>query len=338
MQASQVKPEEVAMGFWSGRRVSVTGGAGFIGSYLTEMLVEEGAEVSVADNLERGALDRIATVKDSVRLLEGDLGSPAGADDATKGQEIVLNLAAKVTGIEYNRFHHLDMYNANMRIISAVTDAAARNGVGRFLVVSTACIYPHDASIPTPEDEGDRGTPEPTNEGYGWAKRMAERLGVYADAETGMSVAICRPFNAYGARDHWDEASSHVIPALIKRVMDGEDPLDVWGSGNQTRAFLHARDAATGMKLIAEKATTSDPINIGHDDEVSIRGLTEMILEATGRSPDVHFDTSRPDGYPRRGADTTRLQAVTGWVPQTPLEDGIREMIAEYERLRAPVS
>ena len=326
------------MGFWSGRKVCVTGGAGFIGSYLTEMLVADGAEVTVADNLQRGALDRIASVKDSIRLLAGDLGSQEGADAATKGQEVVLNLAAKVTGIEYNRFHHLDMYNANMRIISSVTDAAVRNGVGRFLAVSTACIYPHDASIPTPETEGDRGTPEPTNEGYGWAKRMAERLGAYADAESAMSVAVCRPFNAYGARDHWDEGSSHVIPALIKRVLDVEDPLVVWGSGNQTRAFLHARDAAKGMKLITEKATTAEPINIGHDDEVSIRRLTEMILEATGRKPEVVFDTSRPDGYPRRGADASRLREVTGWVPDTPLAQGIAEMIAEYESLKTTVS
>jgi nucleoside-diphosphate-sugar epimerase len=310
------------MAFWSGRKVCVTGGAGFIGSYLTEMLVEEGADVTLADDLSRGTPSRIANIRDSVRLEQADLGTPEGADVATKGQEVVLNLAAKVTGIEYNRSHHLDMFGANMRIIQSVTDAAVRNGVGRFLVVSTACIYPHDAAIPTPEDEGDRGTPEPTNEGYGWAKRMAEKLGTFSNAESGMSVAICRPFNAYGARDHWDKASSHVIPALIQRVMDGENPLVVWGSGNQTRAFLHARDAAKGMKLIAEKATKTDPINIGHDDEVSIRRLAEMVLEATGASPEVQFDTSRPDGYPRRGARYHAPAAGDGLGSRNPLGRG----------------
>jgi GDP-L-fucose synthase len=321
------------VGFWDKRRVCVTGGAGFVGSYLTEMLVEDGAEVTVADNLMRGSMERIDSVKDEVRLVESDLGTPEGADAATKDQEIVLNLAAKVTGIEYNRFHHGDMFSSNISINQQVIDAAARNGVGRFLVVSTACIYPHDARVPTPEAEGDRGTPEPTNEGYGWAKRMAEVLGRYYDAETGMQVAVCRPFNMYGPRDHWDEKTSHVIPALIKRVMDGENPVVVWGSGNQTRAFLHAKDGALGMKLIAEKATTSYPINIGHDEEISIRRLSETILGVTGISAELQFDTSKPDGYPRRAADVTILREVTGWVPSTPLEDGIKEMVAEYERL-----
>jgi GDP-L-fucose synthase len=323
------------MGFWSHRKVCVTGGAGFIGSYLTELLVEDGAEVTVADSLERGSLRRIESVKDGVRLVKCDLSTAEGANDATRGQEIVLNLAARVTGIEYNRFHQREMFNANMQIASAVTDAAAANSVERFLVVSTACIYPADAAVPTPESEGFERFPEQTNEGYGWAKRMAERLGVFAQQETGMSVAICRPFNAYGPRDHWDEASSHVIPALIKRVMDGEDPVVVWGSGNQTRAFLHARDAAMGMKLIAEKATTADPINIGHADDVSIRRLAEIIVDVTGVATTLQFDTSKPDGYPKRASDTSRLLAVTGWLPAISVEQGIKEMVAEYDEIRS---
>lgn len=320
------------MGFWQGRRVCVTGGAGFIGSYLVEELVKDGAEVTVADNLERGTIARLRPVHGAYRLEAVDVSSPVGARVACRRQEIVLNLAAKVTGIEYNRFHHADMFTANMRIASAMTEAAMAEGVGRFLVVSTACIYPHDAAVPTPETEGDRGTPEPTNEGYGWAKRMAENLGRYAAAESGMEVAISRPFNAYGARDHWDEATSHVIPALIKRVLDGEDPVTVWGMGTQTRAFLHARDAAIGMKLIAEHTTGPEPINIGHADETSIRDLVDLICQRTGRFPAISYDTSKPDGYPRRAADTRRLFETTGWVPSTPLADGVDEMIEEYGR------
>lgn len=321
------------MGFWESKRVCVTGGAGFVGSYLTEMLVADGAEVTVADNLERGSVSRIESVADSVRLVESDLSTPEGADEATKGQEIVLNLAAKVTGIEYNRFHHADMFSTNMQLGQQVLHSAARNGVERFLVVSTACIYPHDAKVPTPETEGDRGSPEPTNEGYGWAKRMAEQLGRYYDRESAMSVAISRPFNMYGPRDHWDEKTSHVIPALIKRVKDGENPVVVWGTGNQTRAFLHAKDGALGMKLIAEKAKDPEPINIGHDDEISMRDLGELILELTGSQASLEFDTSKPDGYPRRSADTARLREVTGWVPSTPLKEGILDMVEEYDRL-----
>jgi GDP-L-fucose synthase len=320
------------MSFWTGRKVCVTGGAGFIGSYLVESLVADGAEVTVADTLTRGSLDRLSVVEGAYRLVQADVSTREGAHAATEGQEIVLNLAAKVTGIEYNRFHHADMFSANMSIATTTLEAAARNNVGKFLVVSTACIYPHDAAVPTFEAEGDRGTPEPTNEGYGWAKRMAESLARYTAAETGLDVAVCRPFNAYGPRDHWDEATSHVIPAIIKRVLDGDDPVVVWGTGNQTRAFLHARDAALGMKLIAERATTPDPINIGHDEETSIRDLCRLIARITGREPEFAFDTSKPDGYPRRAADTTLLRAVTGWAPSTPLHEGVSEMAEEYER------
>lgn len=320
------------MGYWSGRRVCVTGGAGFVGSYLTEMLVEDGAKVTVADTLTRGSADRIAAVLNDVRLVEVDVTTPEGADAATGNQEIVLNLAAKVTGIEYNRFHHADMFSANMRIGTQVLESAAKNGVERFLVVSTACIYPHDAEVPTRESEGGRGLPEPTNEGYGWAKRMAEALGRYYDQESPMSVVVCRPFNMYGPRDHWDEETSHVIPALIKRAMDGDNPVVVWGSGNQTRAFLHARDGALGMKLVAEKAADPEPINIGNDDEISMRTLAEKILELTGVKAELRFDTSKPDGYPRRSADVSKLRAVTGWAPETPLDEGIKEMIAEYKQ------
>lgn len=322
------------MSFWQRRKVCVTGGAGFIGSHLVEMLIEAGAEATVADSLERGDLWRLAAENGGFRFIQSDVGTPEGALEAAKGQEIVLNLAAKVTGIEYNRFHHADMFTANMSIATAMLDAAAHSGVGRFLVVSTACIYPHDARVPTEESEGDRGTPEPTNAGYGWAKRMSEQLGRYYAAETGMEVVICRPFNAYGPRDHWDEQTSHVIPALIKRVLDGENPVVVWGTGNQTRAFLHARDAAMGMKLVSERATDPEPVNIGHDHEVSIRDLLARILELTGRSPEVTFDTTRPDGYARRAADTAKLREVTGWSPSMPLDEGLAEMIQEYERVK----
>lgn len=319
--------------FWAGKRVCVTGGAGFIGSYLTELVVDAGAQVTVADTLERGTLDRLASVRDRIKVLQVDVGTSDGAHAAADGQDVVLNLAAKVTGIEYNRFHNADMFTANMRIVSSVLEAAASARVGRVLTVSTACIYPHDALVPTPETEGARGTPEPTNEGYGWAKRMAEELSRYYANETGLDVVVCRPFNAYGPRDHWDEATSHVIPALVKRVLDREDPVVVWGSGNQTRAFLHARDAAKGMALIAEHANGSDPINIGHDTEISMRDLVEIIIGMTGSSTRVTFDTSKPDGYPRRAADVTKLLATTGWVPDTPLQTGLAEMIDEYRRL-----
>jgi nucleoside-diphosphate-sugar epimerase len=320
--------------YWRGKRVLVTGGAGFLGSHLVEYLVEDGADVAVVDNLERGRLENLSAVIGDIRFINADLRDPTVCDVVMAGQEVVVNMAAKVTGIQYNINHHGDMFTQNMLICANTLEAARRQGVQRYTCVSTACIYPHDAKVPTPEEEGERGTPEPTNEGYGWAKRMAERQARYYASEYGMEIAICRPFNAYGDRDYYDEATSHVIPALIKKVLDGEGPVVVWGSGEQSRAFVHARDFAKGIQLVTEMYAEADPVNIGHDQETTIRELLEKILEMTGKRPRVVYDTSRPEGYRRRAADTTKLRRVTGgFVPRVSLEEGLAEMIRWYESL-----
>ena len=314
------------MSYWKNKKVLVTGGAGFIGSYLSELLVREGAKLTVADDLCRGSKARIKSVLGDVVLKSADLYDYANCEKACKGQEAVLNLAAKVTGIEYNRFHMADMFESNMKLQMNVLHAAAEAGVRRFLQVSTACIYPHDAKVPTPESEGERGAPESTNEGYGFAKLMGEKLAKYYTREKKIEVVIGRPFNAYGPRDHFDEATSHVIPAIMKRILDGDDPVAIWGSGNQSRVFVHAKDIARGMMLLAEKAPAGQPINIGHDREVTIKELFKVICDVVGKHPAAKYDTSRPDGYPRRAADVTLLKQITGFVPSISLEEGIRQM------------
>ena len=326
------------MSYWKGKRTLVTGGAGFIGSHLVEMLVEEGARVRVVDNLERGRLSNLEAVLDDVEFIQRDLRERETCLQVTHGMECVINMAAKVTGIEYNRNHHGDMFTSNVLINTNVLDAARLNDVSRFCVVSTACIYPHDAAVPTPETDSDHGTPEPTNEGYGWAKRMAEKQGQYYAAEYGMEIAIVRPFNAYGPRDYYDRETSHVIPALIAKVLDGDDPVVVWGSGEQSRAFVHAADFARGIKLVTETYPAADAVNIGHDEETTIKDLLAEILALTGKSPHVVFDTNLPEGYRRRAADTTKLRRVTGgFVPQISLEQGLVEMVEWYRSTRAAV-
>ncbi len=318
------------MSYWKNKKVLVTGGAGFIGSYLTELLVEEGAEVTVADNLIRGSESRLQSVREKIRLQKVDLDDPKVCLKVTQGQAVVMNLAAKVTGIEYNRFHMADMFESNMKLQMNVLHAAAENKVKRFLQVSTACIYPHDANVPTPESEGERGSPEPTNEGYGLAKLMGERLARYYTQEKGIGVVIGRPFNAYGPRDHFDESTSHVIPAIMKRILDGDDPVAIWGTGNQSRVFVHAKDIARGMMLITEKAPAATPINIGHDKEITIKELFKVICQVLNKHPKPQFDASKPDGYPRRAADVTLLKKITGFIPSVSLEHGIREMAESF--------
>lgn len=314
--------------FWKNKSVLVTGGCGMIGSYVTEYLVDIGARVRVADNLQRGSFKFIERVAGKVDFQKKDLLDPKVCLEVCKGQEVVLNLVAKVTGIEYNLMHQAEMFESNLLLQQNVIHAAAEAGVKRFLQVSTACVYPHDAVVPTPESEGARGTPESTNEGYGWAKRMGEKLAEYYSRETKMKCTIARPFNAYGPRDNFAEAESHVIPALVSRLLRGDDPVVIWGSGNQKRVFVHAKDVAMGMVLLAEKGPTAESVNIGHDRMTTIKELYEVICSAIGRHPRPQFDTSKPEGYPARAADTMKLKSITGFLPTMPLEEGIKEMIA----------
>jgi len=318
--------------FWKNKRVVVTGGAGFIGSHVVENLLNRGAQVRVYDRVINGRLKHITHLKDLVEIIKGDCTDLKTAEKAFKGQDVVMNLAAHVGGIEYNRNHQATMLRDNLEIASTMIEAARRAQVERFLVVSSACVYPHDAKVPTTEDEGSRGEPEPTNGGYGWAKRMAEILGKYYAEEFGMKVGIVRPYNAYGPRDHFDPSSSHVIPALIKRVFDGENPINVWGSGKQTRAFLYVEDFAEGLILAIEKYPIPDPINIGTDEEISIKDLIQKIVNITDSKAKIVFDTSKPDGSPRRNCDNTKAKLKIGFQAKTMLDEGLQKTIEWYKK------
>jgi len=318
------------MDFWHNKKVLVTGGAGLIGSYLSELLVAQRAEVRVVDNLQRGRMANLEAIKDRVTFYNLDLTRQDHCEKAMEGQEIVFNLAAKVTGIGYNLGHHTDMFMSNLMLQCVPLAAAAKVGVKKCIEVSTACVYPHDARVPTPETEGQRGDPEPTNRGYGWAKRMGERMAEFCNAESKTKVIVVRPFNAYGPRDYFDEETSHAIPALIKKIVSKENPIKVWGSGNQSRVFVYAKDIAYCMMCIAEKVDDLYPINIGHDREVTMREVVEMLQELTGSKAAVEYMTSRPEGYPRRASDTTRLKSLIGYVPDTPLEEGLKATLEWY--------
>lgn len=316
--------------FWIGKKVLVTGGAGFIGSHVVEKLVARGAKVSVMDNLISGNLKNLENVKHEVIFIKGDCAVLTEAQKACNGQNIVMNLAAKVGGIEYNRTHQATMFRDNLPIETTMIEAARKAKVDRFLVVSSACVYPHDCSIPTPESEGFLDEPEPTNGGYGWAKRMGEKIGEYYAQEFRMKIGIVRPYNCYGPRDHLDPEKSHVIPALIKRVFEGENPVKVWGSGSQTRAFLYVEDLAEGMILAIEKYPKSDPINLGTDDEISVKDLINKIIKISGINTKIEFDISKPDGSPRRNSDNKKAIAKIGFKPQVSLEDGLKNTINWY--------
>lgn len=317
--------------FWKHKKVLVTGGAGFIGSHLVENLVKRGAQVRILDNLQNGKKENLLAVKDVVEFLKGDCRNEQDALNGCKGQEVVFNVAARVGGIEYNRTHQATMLRDNLLLETVMIEAARQANVERFLTVSSACVYPRNCSVPTPELEGFMDEPEPTNGGYGWAKRMGEVLARYYQEEFGMKVGIVRPYNCYGPRDHFAPAVSHVIPALIKRVCDGENPVMVWGSGKQTRAFLYVTDMAEGMIQAIEKYPTPDPVNLGTNDEVSIKDLVQKIIKYSEKKTTVQFDTSKPDGSPRRNSDNTKMLEKIGFTPKVSLDEGLKLTIEWYK-------
>lgn len=317
--------------YWKNKNVLVSGGFGFVGSHVVEMLYERKASVTVFGHVPKKN-NYLLHLKDRVRFIHGDCGNLDDAKAACKDQDVVINMAARVGGIEYNQAHQASILRENLRIGSEMLEAARIANVQRFLVVSSACIYPRDAKIPTPESEGFRGEPEPTNGGYGWAKRMAEKLGMYYSEQYNMDIGIVRPYNIYGPRDHFDPKKSHVIPALIHRVYSGENPLSVWGSGKQTRAFLYVTDAARGIIEAVWKYPKPDPVNLGTDEEVSIKDLVNLIVQFSKKDVSITFDTSKPDGSPRRNSDNTKAKACIGFEPIVSIDEGLRETIRWYEK------
>lgn len=324
------------MGFWDGKKVLVTGGAGFIGSHVVEALLSRApsARVTVTDSFVAGKRRNLFAVRERVRVVKTDLRDLDNCHQVCKGQDVVLNLAARVGGIGYNVAHPGTMFRDNMRLGLNMLEAARRSAVERFLVVSSACVYPRLCVIPTPESAGFSGAPEQTNEGYGWAKRMAEYQARAYHQEFGMKTAIVRPYNAYGPRDHFEPATSHVIAALVRRVVKGESPLRVWGDGRQTRSFLFVEDLARGLLDVTERYAACDPVNLGTKEEVSIRALAGMILRAAGSTAKLRFDRSKPSGQPRRAGQYSKARVKAGFTPRVGLEEGLRRTVAWYREHR----
>ena len=322
--------------FFRDRTVAVTGGTGFIGSHVVEQLLCLGARPIVLSRRP----DSSSFLKNCLHRVEirrCDLGSYESTRDALTGAPIVLNLAAKVAGLEYNSTHAASIFHENMEIFLNVIKAVQELKAERFLVTSSACVYPRCCSIPTPEAEGLVGEPEPTNSGYGWAKRMQEYLGAQYAREFGLSVAIARPYNAYGPRDNFDLASSHVIPALIRKAFESSDGfLNVWGDGSHSRSFLYVDDFARGLLEVAARYPTADPVNLGPEEETTIGELAsqiaDLVVEVRGLPIQLRFEPPGLTGQPRRCCDTTKANRVLGFRAQVALRDGLKRTVEWFAK------
>ena len=325
------------MSFWNGKRILVTGGSGFIGSHLVERLLTAGSAVRVCGRSRAKLARFLGQLAPDVEFLEGDLADMTFTERACQGQDAVFHLAANVAGVGYNSAHPGSILFDNATIGLNILEAATRQGVERIGLTSSACIYRRHASVPTPETEGFIDDPEPSNLGYGWAKRFLEVQARCYVEQYPIKVALPRPYNAYGPRDDFEWETSHVIPALIRKVSEGQNPIPVWGDGSQTRSFLYVSDFVEGLMLTLEHHAECDPINIGSDEEVTIANLIRLIIKLTGSDADIEFDLSKPGGQPRRIGDYTKAQKLLGFKAKVSLAEGLKRTIEWYQESRVAV-
>jgi GDP-L-fucose synthase len=322
----------MANNFWDGKRVVVTGGAGFLGSFLTEQLRQRGAEDIFIPRIENY-----------------DLVNPQGIEamygDALKGvkpQDVMLvHLAAHVGGIGANREHPAEFFYDNLMMGVQLMHQAYKRGVGKFVAIGTVCAYPKFTPVPFKEDDLWNGYPEETNAPYGLAKKM---LLVQAQAyreQYDFNAIFLLPVNLYGPRDNFDLRTSHVIPALIRKALEARDrgdaELQVWGDGSPTREFLYVEDAAAGIIAAAERYNGPEPVNLGSGYEISIKDLAQMIVQLSGYGGKLAWQVDKPNGQPRRGLDINRARDYFGWEAQVPFEEGMRRTIDWYQTQRLPM-
>jgi len=306
--------------------VLVTGGTGLIGSHLIELLLERGANVRTVVHSRRPPIE----LKD-VEMVQGNLARWDSCIEAVKGMEYVFHLAGFVGGLGRNVTHPAGMFTPNVLMNTQMLDAARLEGVDRYLYTSSACIYPGKLDFFV-EDRGWDGPPERSNASYGWVKRMGELQARAYFEEYGMKIAIVRPTNAYGPRDNFDLETSHVIPALIHKAVERHDPFVIWGTGESTRDFIHAKDIARGMYLALEKYAVADPINLATGRSIRTKDLAHLILKLSGhKNARVTFDKNKPTGQVERRVSTTKAKEKIGFVAQISLERGLKETIDWYK-------
>lgn len=315
----------------SSRHCVVTGGAGLIGSHLVDHLIAHGARVTVIDDLSKGRMENLAQSAGRFEMRQGDLEERAFALAALADAEVVFHLASRAFGVGYSSVHHLDMMDHNERITNNLIEALRRVPLQALLVASSSCVYPDNGPDTVPELPVFTGEPEIVNLGYGWAKRFLEVKAQIFTRETGVPTTIVRPFNIYGERYIWQGHFSQAIPMLVKRIMDGDDPMVIWGSGAQRRNYMHAADCAWLMMRLVEEGC-SGPVNIGTEETVTMRELVGHICAASGKEPTLVTDTTKPEGRFVKSADSTALRAaVPDFHLTIDLESGLKRMLLWYE-------
>ena len=307
------------MTFWQDKQILLTGGAGFLGSSIVDRLHE------------RGVSDDQITVP---RSRDQDLRRWENCVEAVRGKDVVIHLAAKVGGIGFNQAYPGELFYDNAIMGIQLIEAARQEGVEKCVVLGTVCAYPKFTPVPFREEDLWNGYPEETNAPYGIAKKaLLVQLQAYRQ-QYGFNGIYLLPVNLYGPRDNFNPDSSHVIPALIKKFVDatqeGHRSVDVWGTGAASREFLYVDDAAEGIVLATERYDRPEPVNLGAGREISIRELVELIRTHTGFAGEVRWDTSKPDGQPRRCLAVSRAHEAFGFEAKMSFDEGLRRTVEWY--------
>jgi GDP-L-fucose synthase len=305
--------------FWQNKRILVTGGNGFLGSHVVRKLIERGAKVFSPGSREYD-LTRLEAIRGLLEETQPDL---------------IIHLAAKVGGIGANRAHPAEFFYDNLMMGVQLLHESWKHGVDKFVAIGTVCAYPKYTPIPFREEDLWNGYPEETNAPYGLAKKMLLVQSQSYRDQYGYNSIFLLPVNLYGPGDNFDPESSHVIPALIKKCVEakarGDSYIEVWGDGSPTREVLYVEDAADGILLAAARYDSSMPVNLGSAFEISIKELVEKIARLTGFGGELRWDTSQPNGQPRRKLETSRAQQEFGFTSRVPFEEGLLKTIEWYK-------
>jgi GDP-L-fucose synthase len=305
----------------SGKNILVTGGAGFLGSRVVKGLCAAGADLA-----------RITVP----RSKETDLRVMKNCEEAVAGRDLVVHLAARVGGIGFNREHPGELFYDNLVMGVQLMEAARRAGVHKFLSLATICAYPKFTPVPFKEENLWNGYPEETNAPYGLAKKMMSVQAAAYRAQYGFNAVVLFPVNLYGPGDNFDPQSSHVIPALIRKVVEAKraknPSIEVWGDGTPTREFLYVEDAARGIVLAIQRYDKSEPVNLGAGMEISIKDLVATVCRLADYHGEIVWNTDKPNGQPRRMLDVSRASEEFGFIAETSFEDGLRATIEWFEK------
>lgn len=314
--------------YWQNKRVIVTGGAGFLGSFVTAKLKERGAAQVFIPHIEQYNL---VDIRD-IRRMYDDALEPSDLET------VVIHLAALAGGIGANRARPAEFFYVNLMMGVQLIHEAWVRGVGKFVAIGTICAYPKFTPLPFREGNLWEGYPEETNAPYGLAKKMLLVQSQAYREQYGFNAIYLLPVNLYGPRDNFDLETSHVIPALIRKCLEaqrrGDKQVVLWGDGTPTREFLYVEDAADGILLAAERYSGSEPVNLGSGMEINIKDLAELIARLTGYEGEFVWDTSKPNGQPRRALDVSLAERYFGFRAGMPFDEGLKRTIDWYREHR----